>query len=70
MPRSISAPDPRRQRQHHRGWRQLPLADLETLILQFRREAARQHKTTAEWRYVDRMRKRAAALQKDQPRLV
>jgi hypothetical protein len=48
-----------------RGWRRLPPADLETLIVRFRREAVRRHLSDAEWRLVDRMRKRAAALRKD-----
>jgi hypothetical protein len=35
-----------------RGWRRLPPADLETLILKVRREAAHRHLTAAEWRTV------------------
>jgi hypothetical protein len=49
-----------------RGWRRLPLADLEMLALAARREAARRHLTAAEWRLVDRMRKRVTALQREQ----
>ena len=49
-----------------RGWRRLPPADLETLILQIRREAAHRHVTAAEWQTVDHMRERVIALRKEQ----
>jgi hypothetical protein len=49
-----------------RGWRRLPPADLEMLILAVRREAAHRHLTAAEWRLVDRMRERVTALRKEQ----
>jgi hypothetical protein len=48
----------------HAAWRRLPLADLETEILAVRRMATRQHFSPAEWKTVDRMRKRAHALRK------
>jgi hypothetical protein len=44
------------------GWRKLPLAELEALINETRRSAVRQHLSEAEWRRLDRMRKRARAL--------
>src|SRR6516165_1187307 len=42
----------------------LTLAEIEARILEIRRLAARQHVSQAEWRTVDRMRKRANALRK------
>jgi hypothetical protein len=48
-----------------RGWRRLALPDLETLILKIQRSAARQHLSPAEWRALDRMRARRAALLKE-----
>jgi hypothetical protein len=48
-----------------RGWRRLPLPDLETLILKVRREAAHRHLSPVEWRRVDCMREREAALRKE-----
>jgi hypothetical protein len=45
------------------GWRQLPLSELEELILVIRRDAGRGvHLDEREWRLLDRMRTRAAAL--------
>jgi hypothetical protein len=44
----------------------LTLAEIEARILEIRRLAARQHVSQAEWRTVDRMRKRANALRKQQ----
>jgi hypothetical protein len=43
---------------------QLSLAELESRILAIRRLAAQQHVSQAEWKTVDRMRKRAKALRK------
>lgn len=48
-----------------RGWRRLPLPDLEEAILQRQREAARRHLLLPEWRELDRMRKRSVALRKE-----
>ena len=44
----------------------LSLAELEDRILAIRRMAERRHVTQAEWKTVDRMRKRANALRKEQ----
>jgi hypothetical protein len=46
-------------------WRQLPLGDLENLILKIRRTAIRQHLSAADWRALDKMRKRVVALKKE-----
>jgi hypothetical protein len=43
---------------------QLTLTELDDRILAIRRLAARQHVSQAEWKTVDRMRKRAEALRK------
>jgi hypothetical protein len=43
----------------------LTLAELDGRILAIRRLAARQHVSQAEWKAVDRMRKRAEALRKE-----
>jgi hypothetical protein len=43
----------------------LSLAELHARILEIRRMAARQHVSQAEWKVVDRMRKRADALRKE-----
>ena len=51
----------------HSAWRKLPLAELETEILAVQRMSVRQHLTPAEWKTVDRMRKRAAALRREGP---
>ena len=51
----------------HSTWRKLPLAELETEILAVQRMAVRQHLTPGEWKTVDRMRKRAAALRREGP---
>jgi hypothetical protein len=48
-----------------RGWRKLPPADLEDLILGIRRSAERRHLDAREWRELDRMRSRCAALRKE-----
>jgi hypothetical protein len=45
---------------------QLTLTELDDRILAIRRLAARQHVSQAEWKTVDRMRKRAEALRKQQ----
>jgi hypothetical protein len=50
------------QRVNTRGWRRLPPADLENLILAVRRSAVRHHLSSAGWRQVDRMRRRLRQL--------
>jgi hypothetical protein len=40
------------------NWRKLPAHDLEDRILQIRRAAVRQHLNVAEWKQLDRMRRR------------
>ena len=49
-------------RQTH--WRRLPLSELADQILQIRRTTAHRHLSEPEWRMLDRMRRRLAALQK------
>ena len=49
-----------------RAWRKMPLEELQAHILKIRRAAVRQHLTPAEWRVLDRMRKRATALSSQQ----
>jgi hypothetical protein len=46
------------------GWRRLPPAELENLILTIRRSAADQHLAFDDWQQVDRMRKRLAKLRR------
>jgi hypothetical protein len=48
-----------------RSWRRLALPDLEILILKVQRSAVHQHLSPAEWRTLDRMRARRAALLKE-----
>jgi hypothetical protein len=48
-----------------RGWRRLPPADLETLVLQVRRSSVNRHLSVGEWRELDRMRARLASLHKE-----
>lgn len=48
------------------GWRKLPPAELEALINKIRRSAVERHLSAAEWRQLDRMRKRYLALQKQE----
>jgi len=50
-------------RQTH--WRRLPLSELADQILQIQRTAAHRHLSVQEWRMLDRMRRRRAALQKE-----
>jgi len=50
-------------RQTHR--RRLPPSELADLILQIRRTAAHRHLSVQEWRMLDRMRRRCAALEKE-----
>jgi len=45
-----------------RGWRRMPVVELEDLILAIRRRAERQHLSPSEWLMVDHMRARAAKL--------
>jgi len=49
-------------RQTH--WRHLPPSELADQILQIRRTTAHRHLSEPEWRMLDRMRRRLAALQK------
>ena len=51
----------------HSAWRKLPLAELETEILAVQRMAVGRHLTPADWKTLDRMRKRAAALRREGP---
>jgi hypothetical protein len=46
-------------------WRRLPLSELADQILQIQRTAAHRHLSVQEWRMLDRMRRRRAALQKE-----
>jgi hypothetical protein len=46
-----------RQFVNSRGWKNLPPAELENLILKIRREAVTRHLDEREWRMIDRMRK-------------
>jgi hypothetical protein len=50
-------------RQTH--WRRLPRSELADRILQLQRTAAHRHLSVQEWRRLDRMRRRHAALQKE-----
>ena len=50
-------------RQTH--WRRLSLSELEDQILQIQRTIAHRHLSVQEWRTLDRMRRRHAALQKE-----
>jgi hypothetical protein len=50
-------------RQTH--WRRLSLSELEDQILQILRTAAHRHLSDREWRMLDRMRRRRAALQRE-----
>ena len=50
------------RRQTH--WRRLPPSELADQILQIKRTAVHQHLSVQEWRMLDRMRRRLAALQK------
>ena len=50
-------------RQTH--WRRLPLSELADRILQIRRTATHRHLKEQEWRMLDRMRRRCAALEKE-----
>ena len=45
-----------------RGWRKLPVVELEDLILEIRRRAEHQHLSPSEWLMADHMRSRAAKL--------
>jgi hypothetical protein len=45
-----------------RGWRRLPVDELEDLILAIRRRAEHQHLSPSEWLMVDHMRARMAKL--------
>jgi hypothetical protein len=45
-----------------RGWRRMPPAELEDLILAIRRRAEHQHLSPSEWLMVDHMRARMAKL--------
>jgi hypothetical protein len=45
-----------------KNWRMLPLAELESLILEISRSAAKQHLPQDAWRQLDRMRERAKKL--------
>jgi hypothetical protein len=47
-----------------RKWRRLPLVELEALVHRLRCDAAHRHLSSVEWRRIDRMRKRLAALRK------
>jgi hypothetical protein len=47
-------------------WRKLSVPQLETAILEIRREAARRHLTANEWATVDAMRRRAAKLAREE----
>ena len=49
-------------RVNSRGWRKLPVVELEDLILEIRRRAEHQHLSPSEWLMVDHMRSRAAKL--------
>jgi hypothetical protein len=51
-------------RQTH--WRQLPPSELADRILQIQRTAVHRHLNVQQWRTLDRMRRRHAALQKEQ----
>jgi hypothetical protein len=57
------APARKAPRQTH--WRRLPLSELADQILQIQRTAAHRHLSDREWRMLDRMRRRRAALQKE-----
>jgi tRNA A37 methylthiotransferase MiaB len=46
-------------------WRDLPPSELADQILQIRRTAPHRHLSVQEWRTLDRMRRRHAALQKE-----
>ena len=45
-----------------RGWRRLPVDELEDLILAIRRRAEHQHLSPSEWLMVDHMRARMPTL--------
>jgi hypothetical protein len=47
------------------NWRRRPLSELADEILQILRTAEHQHFSEQEWRILDRMRRRCAALQKE-----
>jgi hypothetical protein len=47
-------------------WRKLSIPQLETAILEIRGEAARRHLNAAEWAAVDRMRRRATKLTREE----
>ena len=57
------APARKAPRQTH--WLQLPPSELAHLILQIRHTAVHRHLSVQEWRMLDRMRRRLAALQKE-----
>lgn len=44
------------------NWHKLPVRDLEDRIIQIRRAAARQHLNIADWKQLDRMRRRLVKL--------
>jgi hypothetical protein len=48
-----------------RGWRRMPPAELEDLVLAIRRHAATQHLTASQWAVVDQMRSRLVRLQRE-----
>jgi len=58
-------PQPRPEiNRHELRTRSLP--ELEALLLDIRRSAVRRHLDTREWAFVDRLRKRCAALRKEE----
>jgi len=47
-----------------RGWRRMPSAELEDIVLVIRRQAEHQHLSPSTWDLVDRMRAQAAELRR------